>query len=209
MMIDYSFGNYSKLAAILGGVGIFFLLFFVIFMIAIIVVEVIALWKFFQKCGKNGWESIIPIYNSWIEVEIAGLNWWWFLFLIFSVFVYVSDIDNYKVLVGIVPLFGNLVCNYNLSKKFHQDTGFAILMTLFPWLMFPIIAFSKKYQYDNSVIVSKNGIFKDDNHVDTSFSNNTNTNSSTHVNSNSSYCINCGTKLSSDDKFCPNCGKEK
>ncbi len=209
MMIDYSFGNYSKLAAILGGVGIFFLLFFVIFMIAIIVVEVIASWKFFQKCGKNGWEAIIPIYNSWIKVELAGLNWWWFLFLIFSFLVSVSGNDSYKVFVGIVPLFGNFVCNYNLSKKFHQDTGFTILMTLFPWVMIPIMAFSEKYQYDNSVIVSKNGIFKDDNHVDTSFSNSTNTNSSTHVNSNSSYCINCGTKLSSDDKFCPNCGKEK
>ncbi len=203
MMVDYNFENYSKLAAILGGVGIFFLLFLIVLMIAIIVVEVIASWKFFQKCGKNGWESIIPIYNSWIKVEIAGLNWWWFLFLIFSVLGSISGNDSYKVLVGIVPLFGNFVCNYNLSKKFHQDTGFAILMTLFPWLMIPIIAFSKKYQYDCSVVVSKNGIFKDDSNVDTSFSNSTNTNS------NSSYCINCGTKLSSDDKFCPNCGKEK
>ena len=204
MMIDYSFGNYSKLAAILGGVGIFFLLFFVIFMIAIIVVEVIALWKFFQKCGKNGWESIIPIYNSWVEVEIAGLNWWWFLFLIFSVFVYVSDMDSYKVLVGIVPLFGNFVCNYNLARKFHQDTGFAILMTLFSRIMIPIMAFSEKYQYDSSVVVSKNGIFKDNPHDDNSFQ-------STQVNTNQnvSYCMYCGTKLNENDKFCPNCGKEK
>ena len=206
MMVDYSFGNYSKLATILGGVGIFFFLFFVVLMIAIVVVEVIASWKFFQKCGKNGWEAIIPIYNSWIKVELAGLNWWWFLFLIFSFLVSVSGNDSYKVFVGIIPLFGNFVCNYNLSKKFHQDTGFAILMTLFPWVMIPIMAFSEKYQYDHSIIVSKNGIFKDDDNVDNSFNNNTNTNSSTHVDS---YCVHCGTKLSYHDKFCPNCGKEK
>ena len=204
-MIDYNFGNYSKLATILGGVGIFFLLFFAVLIIAIVVIEIIASCKFFQKCGKNGWEAIIPIYNSWIKVEIAGLNWWWFLFLIFSFLVSVGDNDSYKVFVGIVPLFGNFVCNYNLAKKFHQDTGFAILMTLFSWVMIPIMAFSEKYQYDRSVIVSKNGIFNDEANV----SNTSNTSTNNSSNYNNSYCIKCGTKLSNDDKFCPNCGKEK
>lgn len=208
MVIHYNFGNYSKLLAILGGVGIFLLLFFSALMLAIIVIEILASWKFFQKCGKNGWESIIPIYNSWIKVEIAGLNWWWFLFLICSFFISVRGDDGYQTLIGIIPLFGSFVCNYNLSKKFHQDMGFAILMTLFPWLMIPIMAFSKKYQYDHSVMVSKNGIFKDDDNENHSF-NEENSHSSTHANSNGSYCIHCGTKLSSNDKFCPHCGKEK
>ena len=199
-MMDIYESSFDAIWAALGGLFIFI----IVLVIALIVFAYVVNWHFFKKCGRKGWEAIIPFYSSWVKVEIAGLNWWWFLFLIFSVFVYVSDIDNYKVLVGIVPLFGNFVCNYNLSKKFHQDTGFAILMTLFPWLMFPIIAFSKKYQYDNSVIVSKNGIFKDNPNDDDSFQ-------STQVNTNQnvSYCMYCGTKLNENDKFCPNCGKEK
>ena len=198
-MIDYNFG----LGALWGALG-GFIIFILLILVGILIFEIIATWKFFQKCGKNGWESIIPIYNSWIKVEIAGLNWWWFLLLIFSVIVQVSGSDDYKILIGIVPLFANFVCNYNLAKKFHQDTGFAILMTLFSWIMIPIMAFSEKYQYDSSVMVSKNGIFKDNPNDDDSFQ-------STQVNTNQnvSYCMYCGTKLNENDKFCPNCGKEK
>lgn len=198
-MIDYNFG----LGALWGALGGFIIFIFLI-LVGILIFEIIATWKFFQKCGKNGWEAIIPIYNSWIKVEIAGLNWWWFLLLIFSVIVQVSGSDDYRVLIGIVPLFANFVCNYNLARKFHQDTGFAILMTLFSWIMIPIMAFSEKYQYDSSVVVSKNGIFKDNPHDDNSFQ-------STQVNTNQnvSYCMYCGTKLNENDKFCPNCGKEK
>ncbi|MDD5826952.1 MAG: DUF5684 domain-containing protein [Bacilli bacterium] len=198
-MIDYNFG----LGALWGALGGFIIFIFLI-LVGILIFEIIATWKFFQKCGKNGWEAIIPIYNSWIKVEIAGLNWWWFLLLIFSVIVQVSGSDDYRVLIGIVPLFANFVCNYNLARKFHQDTGFAILMTLFSWIMIPIMAFSEKYQYDSSVVVSKNGIFKDNPNDDNSFQ-------STQVNTNQnvSYCMYCGTKLNENDKFCPNCGKEK
>ena len=203
-MTNYTFGMGALFGA-LGG----FIIFFLLILIAVAIFEVIATWKFFQKCGKNGWEAIIPIYNSWIKVEIAGLNWWWFLLLIFSVIIQVSGSDDYKILISIIPLFATFVCNYNLAKKFHQDTGFAILMTLFSWVMIPIMAFSNKYQYDGSVVVSKNGIFKDDNYVDNSFSNKMNTASNENNNFNGSYCINCGTKINENDKFCPNCGKEK
>lgn len=203
-MTNYAFGMGALFGA-LGGLIIFFLL----VLVAVSIFEIIATWKFFQKCGKNGWEAIIPIYNSWIKVEIAGLNWWWFLLLIFSVIVQLSGSDDYKILISIIPLFANFVCNYNLAKKFHQDTGFAILMTLFSWVIIPIMAFSNKYQYDDSVVVSKNGIFKDDNYVDNSFSNNMNASSNENDNFTGSYCINCGTKLNENDNFCPNCGKEK
>ena len=203
-MTNYAFGMGALFGA-LGGLIIFFLL----ILVAVSIFEIIATWKFFQKCGKNGWEAIIPIYNSWIKVEIAGLNWWWFLLLIFSFIVQLSGSDDYKILISIIPLFANFVCNYNLAKKFHQDTGFSILMTLFSWVIIPIMAFSNKYQYDDSVIVSKNGIFKDDNYVDNSFSNNINAASNENDNFTGSYCINCGTKLNENDKFCPNCGKEK
>lgn len=203
-MTNYAFGMGALFGA-LGGLIIFFLL----ILVAVSIFEIIATWKFFQKCGKNGWEAIIPIYNSWIKVEIAGLNWWWFLLLIFSFIVQLSGSDDYKILISIIPLFANFVCNYNLAKKFHQDTGFAILMTLFSWVIIPIMAFSNKYQYDDSVGVSKNGIFKDDNYVDNSFNNNMNTSANENNNFSGSYCINCGTKLNENDKFCPNCGKEK
>ena len=51
----------------------------IIFAIAIVIVEIIGRWKLFKKAGRNGWESIVPFYSNWVYVEIAGLNWWYFL----------------------------------------------------------------------------------------------------------------------------------
>ena len=47
-------------------------------------------------------------------------------------------------------------CNYNIAKKFHQEVGYAILMTLFPFIMYPILGFSDKV-FDKDVITSPNG----------------------------------------------------
>ena len=46
---------------ILGG-SIFILL----LVIALYVVYVIGLWKLFKKAGKQGWEAIIPFYNTYM-----------------------------------------------------------------------------------------------------------------------------------------------
>lgn len=58
------------IAMLLGG-SVFILL----LVIALYAVYVIGLWKLFKKAGKQGWEAIIPFYNTYVLVEISGLNW--------------------------------------------------------------------------------------------------------------------------------------
>ena len=65
------------MAMLLGG-SVFILL----LVIALYAVYVIGLWKLFKKAGKQGWEAIIPFYNTYVLVEISGLNWWYFLIAI-------------------------------------------------------------------------------------------------------------------------------
>ena len=62
--------NYDNLFVALGA----FALIIGLIVLAVLVVYLVALWKVFVKAGKQGWEAIIPFYNSWILVEIAGLN---------------------------------------------------------------------------------------------------------------------------------------
>ena len=196
-MMDIYESSFDAIWAALGGIFIFI----IVLVIALIVFAYVVNWHFFKKCGRKGWEAIIPFYSSWVKVEIAGLNWWWFLLMIANTFVSVKTSGFYRLSFNVAALLANFVCNYNLAKKFHKDTGFAILMTLFPIIMIPIMAFSNHYQFDASVMVSKNGIFGNDGNEDHNFSN--------MSQSYGSYCANCGTQLSSDAKFCPNCGKEK
>ncbi len=188
-------GSYlGEFAGLFLGIGILML----VIVIAFVVLIVSGKLALFKKAGKNGWEAIIPFYSDWVYVEIAGLNWWWFLLVSASFIVNILDLDELEGIAFLVNIISVFFCNYNISKKLHKDTGFAILMTLFPFIMIPLIGFSNNYQWDFSVKVSKNGLINDSN-------DNTNSGES---GDNKRFCTNCGHEISNDTKYCSNCGTE-
>ena len=64
------------LEGFIAGLGVFAVI-LAIFAIPILVLFIMGAVKTYKKAGKQGWEAIVPFYNSWIYVEIAGLNSWW------------------------------------------------------------------------------------------------------------------------------------
>ena len=52
---------------------------FWILIIFIIAFYLYVYWRIFEKAGKPGWASLIPIYNTIILLEIVGKPWWWLL----------------------------------------------------------------------------------------------------------------------------------
>lgn len=184
------------------GIVIFFVVIALILFFVLLGIFIAGKWKMYKKAGKDGWESIIPFYNDWVYVEIAGLNWWWFLLVVCSGLISIhngSDGDSSFIIV-ISSLVGRFVCNYNISKKFNKSISFAVLMTIFPFIVIPIIGFSNEYVWDDSVSVSLNGPF-DKNDTDSG-------NSNSYHDENAKFCSNCGKKIKKSDKFCSNCGKE-
>ena len=161
----------SVIAGLFAALGIFAILILII-VIPIVIVFLVAKCKMYRKAGKKGWEAIVPFYSDWIYTEIAGVEWWWFIALIASnIFSFTTNNGNQTIsfnFTSVIGLFGAFVCNYNISKKLHKDVGFAVLMTIFPFVMVPIIGFSSSYSFDNSVKVTKNGPFdanKEDNNT--------------------------------------------
>ena len=153
----------ESFAALVVGLGVF-LIFFAIFFIAIAVVLLIGRWKFYKKAGKNGWEAIIPFYSDWVLVEIAGLDWYWFLTLIASwIFAILGSIiplfSSLGFLANVAVILGNLCVFYNISKRLHKDTSWIVLGTLFAPIMLAIAGYSKSITYDAEVPVTKNGLF--------------------------------------------------
>ena len=47
--------------------------------LAILVFYVACVWIIFAKAGRPGWAAIIPIYNYYIALKIAGKPGWWLL----------------------------------------------------------------------------------------------------------------------------------
>ena len=86
---------------------------------------IICMWRIFTKAGKEGWKSIIPIYNVIVLLEIAELPAWYIILYFIP-------------LVNIYALFKVFI---NLAHKFGKSTGFGVLMIFFGIVGFPILAF--------------------------------------------------------------------
>jgi len=141
-MYDYSYNydvyNYnssvSSTGGIIAGLGIF------LFFVSVIgIFNIVCMWKLFKKAGKPGWESIVPVYNIIVLIEIAGLPLWYIvLFLIPLANIYVI----FKVFIEI-------------AHRFNKSTGFGVAMVFFNIICLPILVFGKSHYKDNASSVNR------------------------------------------------------
>ncbi|MFY0600548.1 MAG: hypothetical protein JXR03_12825 [Cyclobacteriaceae bacterium] len=96
--------------------------------LAIIIVTIAGMWKTYEKAGKPGWTSIIPIYGTIVMLEIVGKPAWWVILILFLPFIF-------------------FIWTYNLlSKSFGNGVGFTLGLIFLPMIFFPILGFgSAKY----------------------------------------------------------------
>ena len=90
----------------------------------IIVIEIAAMWKVFQKAGQPGWAAIIPIYNVIVLLQIAGKPIWW-------------------ILLYFIPLVGLIIAIiviHNISVNFGKGVGFTLGLIFLSPIFFPILA---------------------------------------------------------------------
>jgi hypothetical protein len=93
--------------------------------LAVIVLFIAGLWKVFTKAGKPGWASIVPIYNLWVLLEIAGRPGFWLLLLLIPLINFVIYI---------------MVC-VDVARSFSKGAGFGIGLLCLPMVFFPMLGF--------------------------------------------------------------------
>jgi hypothetical protein len=89
------------------------------------VISLVALWKIFIKAGKPGWAALVPIYNYYVLLEIAGDPWWWLLGLMLPVVNF------------IVRLFLGL----DLARAFGKGAKFGLGLIFLNRIFVPILGF--------------------------------------------------------------------
>ena len=172
---------------------------FSIIAVAAAVVVLIGTIKLFQKAGKPGWAAIVPFYNIYVLVEIAGLNWWYFLIAISGTICGILGIKGLSTITWLASSAVNFFIFYNLGKKFKKDpVTYGILGLFFFGIMAAVLGFSKDAKYDSSAEVSPNGPIDGEK---------TKATTSTSAEP-ERFCLGCGKKLKADAKFCENCGKK-
>ena len=106
--------------------------------LAIAVVCIIGMWKVFEKSGQPGWACIIPIYNIYILLKVAGRPGWW-LFL---------------MLIPLVNLVFILLLSIDIAKCFGQSAVFGVvLIFLLGGIGYVILGFGN-YRYVGPVAVT-------------------------------------------------------
>lgn len=138
----------------------FVIIFAVLIVLVIIIPAIIAEWKLFKKAGKNGWEALIPFYSTFVTIEIAGLNWWYFLISLGITLISGSVTGLISFILTIAGWYINFITYYNIAKKTKQnEILYGILGALIPYVAILMLGFNKNITYDKEVQVSPNGVF--------------------------------------------------
>ena len=146
MTYTYNYGYNTPAAAGLAstgiGLGIGVIIAYVVFTLAICAFSIIVLWKIFTKAGKEGWKSLIPIYNIYTLCEIVGVSPWWLLIVFVGEIVCIIPILGYLAYMAATIYFGILLAK-STANAFGKDTGFAVGLYFLPLIFGAILAFNK------------------------------------------------------------------
>ena len=74
-----------------------------IFGLVFAVIAIVAMYKIFVKAGEPGWAAIVPLYNTYTLVKIAGLNPLLFLLLLVP---FVNVVFAIYVMIKLGETFG-------------------------------------------------------------------------------------------------------
>lgn len=96
-------------------IGGLFGLVFVLLYFALLIAALYGNWKMYEKAGKPGWASIIPIYNIVVLHEIIGRD------LIKILFLFVPFVNLYFLITLYI----------SLAKSFGKNGGGDYLLTIF------------------------------------------------------------------------------
>jgi hypothetical protein len=80
--------------------------------LAIAVIFIIGMWKTFVKAGQPGWACIIPFYNIYILLKIAGRPGWWLL-------LFLIPLVNFAIAI---------IVAIDVAKAFGQGALFGVLL---------------------------------------------------------------------------------
>ena len=80
--------------------------------LAVVVLFIVALWKVFTKAGQPGWAAIVPIYNAYVLVKIAGRPGWWLLMLF----------------IPFVNIVFSILLSIDIAKAFGQSAAWGVIL---------------------------------------------------------------------------------
>lgn len=129
---------------------------FLLLILIMLALTIAGTWKTYQKLGKPGWASLIPIYSQWtlgssvctrtIALAFTALAAIFTVLYVLSSNVSSGILMALYSLVAIVYIVATVLITYGLALAFNQGVAFCVGLVLLPFIFFPLLGFSDKYQ---------------------------------------------------------------
>ncbi len=152
-----------------------FYLFIWLVSIGLTIVQIVALWKLYDKAGEPGWNVLIPVYGfmkmikiatgsyklAWIYLAFSGVYIISAFFIPFIMMFSTEDTVIYFVIIAYLALLILLIpmcimagyIYYMFAKAYGKSITFCVLSIFFSGITFIIMGLDKSTQY-----VGPNGI---------------------------------------------------
>jgi hypothetical protein len=100
------------------------ILFALVFALIAYVVFALLLSRIFKKAGVERWKAWVPVYNSWVMLELGGQKGFWAVLALVPIVNIVSAVFMY-------------IAMYNIGLKLGKDGAFVLLAIFLPivWLI--------------------------------------------------------------------------
>jgi len=94
-------------------------------MLALCVVLIIGNWKLFEKAGQPGWACLVPIYNIYVMLKIAGMGAIWML----------------AFFIPFLNIIASIMLCMRTARAFGQSALVGVAMIFLPFIILPMLAF--------------------------------------------------------------------
>jgi hypothetical protein len=101
------------------GMFLFMMIFVLIFAVVAYVIQALLLGRIFAKAGVPAWKAWVPVYNSWVTLELGGQQGFW------AVLAFVP-------VVNIVSVVFMYIAMYHIGLKLGKEGAFVLLAIFLP-----------------------------------------------------------------------------
>lgn len=123
IMYTYEASYQSDLANMPAGLWLFCLVFAIL--------QIIGMWKIFEKAGEPGWKSLIPFYSQYTMYKVFWGEGWLFLLL----------------LVPLINIIVTIMFSWKMALSFGRGIGTCIGLILVPGIMTLVLGFGSAQYY--------------------------------------------------------------
>lgn len=103
---------------------------FFLFLLALYAVFSYMLARIFKKAGVDGWKAWVPVYSTWVTLELGDQKGWWAILMLLPIINIVASVFLYLAM-------------YTIGLRLGKEGYFVLLAIFLPIAWYAVLAFDQ------------------------------------------------------------------